>query len=221
MLPLCYITWLCYAILLVSKICFIYKSEIINTLNPRDALGPQLLKFSVSASTIVFILLVSAHHDAAKNSQRAIAIKSMCTTIAFELLDSASLLSLLVIRESHLIFTYDFENIVLSFAVLNYFLPTIALYQFSLTDFGQMERPLDLKGVQHLCHLTLVNIPYLVIRVYLWSGFGSDISLFITKNVIEILWHFKDIIPDLVVLHRQCQSLKEPESNVEADIELE
>ena len=84
-----------------------------------------------------------------------------------------------------------------------------------------MERPLDLKGVQHLCHLTLVNIPYLVIRVYLWSGFGSDISLFITKNVIEILWHFKDIIPDLVVLHRQCQSLKEPESNVEADIELE
>lgn len=218
-LPLCYITWICYAILLVTKICFIYKSEIINMLNPKDSFGPQLLKFSVSASTVVFILLVSAHHDAEKNSQRALAIKSMCTNTAFELLDSVALLSLLVIKESHLIFTYEFENIVISFAVMNYFLPTIALYQFALTDYGQVIRPLDLNGVYHLCHMVLVNIPYLVIRIYLWSGYGSDISLFIMKNVISILWHLKDIIPDFIILHRQCQALKEPNSDIN-DIEM-
>jgi len=218
-LPLSYITWICYAILLVSKICFIYKSEIINMLDPKDTFGPQLLKFSVSASTMVFILLVSSQHDAEKDSQRALAIKSLCTNTAFELLDSVSLLSLLVIRESHLIFTYDFENVVISFAVVNYFLPTIALYQFALTDFGQVEKPLDLNGVYHLCHMVLVNIPYLAIRIYLWSGFGSDISLFIMKNVIAILWHLKDVVPDFVILHRQCQALKEP--NVETnDIEM-
>lgn len=219
-LPLCYISWICYAILLVSKICFIYKSEIINLLSPKDAFGPQLLKLSIALSTMVFILLVSAHHDAEKDSQRSMAIKSMCTNTAFELLDSVSLLSLLVIRESHLIFTYEFESIVISFAVMNYFLPTIALYQFSLTDFGQVDRPLDLNGVYHLCHMVLVNIPYLAIRIYLWSGFGSDISLFIMKNVIAILWHLKDIIPDFVILHRQCRALKEPNSETN-DIEMD
>lgn len=71
-----------------------------------------------------------------------------------------------------------------------------------------MDQPLDLKGVYHLCHLALVNIPYLGVRIYLWSGFGSDISLFIMKNVIGILFHLKDVVPDFVLLHRQCLAIR-------------
>ena len=153
------------------------------------------------------MLLVAAHHDAEKDSQRAISIKNMCTNTAIELLDSVAFLSILIIKESHLIVDFNFENFVLSFACLNFFLPTIALYQYSLSDFGQVEKPLDLNGVYHLSHMSLVNVPYLAVRIYLWSGYGSDISLFVMKNVIGILWHLKDIIPDFILLHKQCQSM--------------
>ena len=208
MLPLCYISWISYASFLVTKIAFIYKSQIVNELKPDEIFGPQLLKFTISSSCIIFMVLVAAHHDAEKNSQRSLAIKSMCTNTAFELLDSVSFLSLLVFSESKLIYTYDFENFVLSFACINFFLPTIALYQFSLSDFGQVERPLDLTGIYHLSHLAFVNIPYLAVRIYLWSGYGSDVSLFVMKNIIAVIWHLKDVVPDFVLLHRQCIDLK-------------
>lgn len=132
----------------------------------------------------------------------------MVTNTSFELLDSVAFLSILIIKESNLIVTYNFENFVISFACINFFLPTVALYQFSLSDFGQIEKPLDLNGVYHLCHMALVNIPYLAVRIYLWSGYGSDISLFIMKNIFGILWHLKDIVPDFVLLHRQCRALR-------------
>ena len=225
--------WISYATLIVTKIAFIYKSQIVNALKTEDIFGPQLLKFTISSSCIIFMILVAAHHDAEQNSQRSVAIKSMCTNTAFELLDSVSFLSLLVFSESKLIYTYDFENFVLSFACINFFLPTIALYQFSLSDFGQVKRPLDLTGIYHLSHLAFVNIPYLAVRIYLWSGYGSDVSLFIMKNIIAVVWHLKDVVPDFVLLHRQCLELKrgnqqhrqviatESFANNKEDVELE
>lgn len=138
-LPLCYVAWFCYASLLVARMAYIFKSEMINKLtDPRAFFGPQLLKFTLSSSCVVFMLLVAAHHDASRDSQRGLAIRSMCTNTAFELLDSISFISLLIISESKLILPFDFENFVLSFACINFFLPTIALYQFSLSDFGQV-----------------------------------------------------------------------------------
>ncbi len=67
---------------------------------------------------------------------------------------------------------------------------------------------MDLNGVYHLSHLALVNVPYLGVRIYLWSGYGSDISLFVMKNVIGILWHLKDVVPDFILLHIQCRNLR-------------
>ena len=133
-------------------------------------------------------------------------------------------LSILIVRESHLIVSYDFENVVLAFACLNYFLPAIGLYQLCLSDFGQRGKTLELDGVYHLSHLVLVNVPYLAVRIYLWSGFGSDISMFVMKNVIAIVYSLKEIVPDLMTLHRQCrgrQAVTEPAKCAEEALELE
>lgn len=213
-LPFCYITWICYASYLVLKIAYIFNSDVVNTVNLQDVFGPQLLKVSVAFSTVVFVLVVAAHHDAEKDSQRALAIKAACTSTSFELLDSMSFLSLLIIRESHLIVSYHLQNVIITFACLNYFLPTITLFQLCLTDFGQKEKPFNLDGIYHFTHLVLVNIPYLAVRIYLWSGFGADISLFVMKNVISIVWSLKDVVIDLLELHRQCLSRQQQRNQV-------
>lgn len=207
-LPLCYVSWLVYATYLVCKVVYIFKTEIANLLNPQDLFGPQLLKVSIATSTVIFILLVAAHNDAEKSSQRGLAIKALCTGTAFELLDSMTFLSILIVRESHLILPFMFENFVLAFACITFFLPSIGLYQLCLSDFGQHDKPLDLSGISNLSHLVFVNLPYLSVRIYLWSGFGSDISMFVLKNVISVVWNLKDIVPELIVLHRQCRSIK-------------
>ncbi len=76
-LPLCYVSWLCYASYLVFKISYLFKNEVVNLLDKQDIFGPQLLKLAVSISTVIFILLVAAHHDAEKVSFHLIIMQGM------------------------------------------------------------------------------------------------------------------------------------------------
>lgn len=90
-LPLTYISWLFYACLLIMKITILFKSNIAQKLMKEDILGPQMLKFCIGLSTIVFSLLVESHHNAADEEPlRNAYLNSMAFGVALEILDSVS-----------------------------------------------------------------------------------------------------------------------------------
>lgn len=73
----------------------------------------------------------------------------------------------------------------------------LALFKLSQCEFGQLPRPLGLKLLYKVLHMGLVNVPYLAIRIYLWSFFGHDVSLFLIKNLLGIYSALRTLVPEL------------------------
>ncbi|KAK2723165.1 uncharacterized protein LOC136033961 [Artemia franciscana] len=199
-LPMVYTSWLLYSIILVTKVAVMFKAEIPNIIQPTDVFGPQLLKVSIASSSVIFILLVAGHHDANINTFRSQFILNLCKSVAFEIMDSVDFLTILILSLSRITLPFWFENTVLGFACINFILPTVALYNLSLSDFAKEEQSLPVTSLYKLLHLVLVNIPYFCIRVYLWDGYGSDISMFTIKNAISILLALRSLWSDLIIL---------------------
>jgi len=107
-----------------------------------------------------------------------------------------SFLSLLIVKETHLLYTFTFESFILGLSSINLMLPAVGLYKLTVTSFG--ETPLLLEILYKFLHLFLVNIPYLSVRIYLWQYYSySDTSVFLVKNIYAIIALLRAVIPDL------------------------
>lgn len=198
--PLCYITWFCYSVLLVIKVALIYKRGIINHIKPDSYLGPQLMNLCLGLTAVVFFLFVEGHYDAARNSQQATYIASLVKNNTFEIFDSVTFLSLLIVRETHMFYSFEFQNIIIAFACINLLLPNFCFYKLSLNDYGRVTTSAIMSFIYKILHLLLVNIPYMVVRIYLWLMMDAEVSIFLVKNVLHIALAVLDCKPDVKVI---------------------
>ncbi|XP_075525438.1 uncharacterized protein LOC142557460 isoform X1 [Dermacentor variabilis] len=195
--PLCYLSWLLYALLLVAKVVLLFRMDVAQKLQDDNVYGSQFLKAVLAVAAVVFLLLVESHNEAGASSEQRTYLQSLCTGTTFEVLDSITFLGLLFPNETHLTLTYPLENAVLALTCVNFLLPTLALFKLSQCEFGQLPRPLGLKLLYKVLHMGLVNVPYLAIRIYLWSFFGHDVSLFLIKNLLGIYSALRTLVPEL------------------------
>lgn len=200
-LPLSYLAWLLHATLIIAKLSVIFLSQVPNTLKPTDRWGPQLLKIGIASSGAIFMLLVEGHHDAEPTSARNAYIRLLCSSTAFEIMDSVQFLSLLIVSDTHFLTTFTFERAILSLSAINFVLPTITLYKLSLSEFGLSHESPLIVAAYRLLHLVLVNVCYLAVRVYMWNALGGDISLFLMKNLLGVCTTLYALYPDLM---RMC-----------------
>lgn len=176
-------------------------------------LNPLTFQVTIAMSGVIFLLLVYSHENwnyvfcfhkskaftkAEENFEvnRQGFINFLVGTTVFELLDCVTFLSILLVEESKIILTYPLENFVLAFSCINFLLPTITLYKISMSNFGRAECPVGALLLYKILHLLLVNVPYLAVRIYLWTAFDRDVSLFIVKNILGIFSVLRTIIPD-------------------------
>ncbi|XP_054715896.1 uncharacterized protein LOC129225478 [Uloborus diversus] len=207
-LPLIYIVWFFYSSLLTAKVVLLFKLDVAQSLDENSAFGPQLLKVIIAASAVVFLLLVETHNNADPNSDHKAYIYFLITSTVFEIFDSVTFLGILFPMESHVVSTYELENAVLILSCVNFILPTLTLYKLSLSEFGKRPRSLGLILLYKGLHLGLVNIPYFVIRVYLWSLYDHDVTLFILKNILAVIVTARTTIPDVRLWLHSIQESK-------------
>lgn len=50
--------------------------------------------------------------------------------------------------------------------------------------------------IYRVVYLLIINVPFLVIRMYLWTYFSEDVSVFLLKNVILSYVHLRSFIPE-------------------------
>ena len=200
--PLTYCTWGVYSIALVARIAIIFKSEILNT---SGAANPELIKIAVALTAVVFFLFVEGHYKAECNSKQALYIASLTKGTAFEVFDSITFLSLLIVSDTKMVFSYNYENLVIAFGCITLLLPTVCFYKLSHNDYGKVTTHASLSLLYKGLHLILVNIPYMVLRIYLWATMGTAVSMFIVKNVLNIILAIIDCKTDFIVV---VQALK-------------
>lgn len=200
MLPLIYVSWTFYALLLMAKLAVIFTSQIPDKLDTKRVAGPQLLKVAIALSGIIFLILVEAHNWAERGSPRYNYVTSVCSRAGIEVLDTVSFLSIIIAGsgESELsAMSTSFETLIVVLSGVNFLLPVLILYKLSLGDRSCDRWPISVSLLHTLLHICCIDVPFLGVRLYLWVQYHHNSSVFIMKNVFGIISSLRSIYPDV------------------------
>ncbi|XP_063221489.1 uncharacterized protein LOC134530525 [Bacillus rossius redtenbacheri] len=196
-LPLSYVSWLLYSGLMVAKVIVIFKSDIPDDLKTTELFGPKLLQIAIAASGVIFLLLAEGHSPAKRHTLQHAYVTSTCTKTGIEILDSVDLLQLLLVNETLMVLTFELENAVLFLCSFTFLFPALALYRLSLSDEVAERTAVPLKVVYDICHLLFLDVPFLVLRIYIWYYYHKDASVFVVKNTFGIIGALRSLCPDI------------------------
>lgn len=200
-LPYSFISWLIYIIVLLTKVVIIFESSgLVENLSEKDHFGPQLLKVTIAFASLVFLLLVEGHNWAKRGTARYSYVTTICAKNGIEIFDSVAFLSILMEGTK---MPSRFKDIILLLSMITFFLPAISLYKLSLSNFASEAVSLRITVLQNLLRLTLIDTAFLVVRLYLWIYYRQHASVFIMKNVFNIILVLRGLYPDLSVLYRK------------------
>nr|XP_014289422.1 transmembrane protein 121B isoform X2 [Halyomorpha halys] len=199
--PFIYLSWLFYALIFVVKIVLIFENDsFIHGLSIKDHFGPQLLKVALCLSGFLFLLLVEGHNWKKRGSPQYSYITSVCAKTGIEIFDAVSMLATFMESKSDL--SPAVKHLIISLSALNFVLPTIKLYQLSFNDFTKNNYSLPVTVIYMSLHVLFIDVPYLIIRLYLWLAFGENASIFLMKNALSIVFGMRGMYPDLREFHK-------------------
>lgn len=217
--PLIFLSWLFYSLIFVVKIILIFNDDsFIHGLSVTDHFGPQLLKVALCSSSFLFLLLVEGHNWRKRGTPRYSYITSVCAKTGIEIFDSVSMLAILMESTSDLSPTV--KDLILALSSLNFLLPTIKLYQLSYNDFSKNNYSFPITVIYMSLHMLLIDVPFLVVRLYLWLVYHENASMFLMKNALSIVLGLRGMFPDLIEFKNSyITSHKKAMSEAEAKFE--
>lgn len=186
--PSAYVVWAPYSLFMAVRIVIMFKT-FARTLPIGGLLGVNALKTAIGLTAGVYALVVATHHrlPAGEKAAQRYYLAYMEKTVAFELLDSVQLLSVLFVNESRFLLSWHLENAILGFGCAALLLPLIPLVQLAQMRSG-VAHPSELFCLVHaLLHAALVNIPFMLIRLYLWHYHGYEAGMFLLKNMFGVV----------------------------------
>jgi hypothetical protein len=186
-----YLAWLAYAVHFIPQVATIFK-VFADELDREGFFNPNFLKLTLSITPMLFVCLVYSHHKSRESFARKTYVQILVSTVTLDLFDSIEILEYLFDKE---FISSSIETSIILFACINFCLPVLALYELKNNEFretGQIPA-VSFKLLYVLSFLCFVNIPFLVIRVYLWHTFNLDVSILFAKNILGIYFGFTEI----------------------------
>ncbi|KFD48752.1 hypothetical protein M513_10382 [Trichuris suis] len=186
-----FLGWLAYSLVLSAKICIIFKM-VIQHLKATELMGPGALELTLSSSALIFLLLVLSHHFSNPKSPRQMYLSYLASTVTLDVIDSIVFLKLLIdpIRRQLMADHPALQTGILFLACFNFVLPTFCLFKLRY-NFGLPKwLPLPYEQFYSLMYFITVNLPFLLIRIFVVSDPDSPItggSVFMVKNVVMLL----------------------------------
>ncbi|CAG2162329.1 unnamed protein product [Oppiella nova] len=225
-LPLLWICWLLYTVLLSTKIFVLnlqnitvelYKSSV--TEDSRVEAEPHTVRLCLALMTLVFILWVDIHRNPA-NKRSLECIKELDTITVIEIFDSIDLLDLLLPdgpkdMSPALHHSQWVGVVVLLLATINLMLPITGLFRLSTSDFSSHKLDLRMNILHNCLRISIINLPYLLLRLSFWISINKEISIFLFKNALFIFVHIRHIITEV---HELRTLNKKPKENNELSL---
>ncbi|XP_067949164.1 uncharacterized protein [Watersipora subatra] len=187
-LPYAPLAWLIYSSLLGARVIDIFvhdleqKSEILD------------LKSIICGTAIICIFFTWGHHHNHESLARRASIMSLVKLFTIDVLDTVDILDvLLIIEENHADFPKALEYVVLAIVTINLIRPSVSLTSLFIDHFAKHITSLRVKIWKSQFELMLLNIPLLVIRVYLAATYDESISVFLVKNILGIFFGLVEI----------------------------
>lgn len=202
-LPLAYLSWCFYATILAAKMLTIFLT-FGEDLNTNALFGSNMLELAFASTAVVFALVVSSHKKVPKKTHQKPVIRWMQNHVMLDMLDSVEMLEFLYENsaESHRKIPESVKSTILAFVTIQLLLPSVGLYQLSATNFAHENPPAYWSVLQQFLGMIFGNIPFLVIRIYLFTEhqFTESSFIFIIKNVYGILTNLWELYHWLLVV---------------------
>ncbi|XP_074644553.1 uncharacterized protein LOC141901299 [Tubulanus polymorphus] len=229
-LPLASLSWLAYATVMIAKIAIAYKYFANLAENSESELfSPRTLKFTIAVSAPILQLMFFSHYNPSmlkddkkyENKEGNVKIFALFAAVTFDILDSVEFMEVLFVQESNTTskFSFNLECSIFAFPLIGFILPVLPLLILSHTyqKFAINAR-LGLRFVHLLIFILLINIPFFVLRVYLWGKMHSDLSAFVMKNVILIVFGLREVYMAIVELINKQRGAKNQSNESESEL---
>uniref|UniRef100_A0A915JZ18 Uncharacterized protein n=1 Tax=Romanomermis culicivorax TaxID=13658 RepID=A0A915JZ18_ROMCU len=129
------------------------------------------------------------------NSPRQTYLSYLASGITLDVIDSVLFLQLLIdpeLKDSSKKHTF-LPGAIIFFACFNFVLPTFALFKLRYTRRLPHWMPLPYEKLYTLFYFLTVNLPFLIIRAYVWQKDKNDVSIFIVKNFVMVILAFREV----------------------------
>ena len=199
--------WLSYVITLLVNIWIIFGT-IGDKLDSRKFLGPNILKGVLCVTPPLLLLLLHNADDLDRSNARKHLVSKLSFRMVVDLFDVVSMIDIVMEDKGHGNTSYSNANI-----IINETQPTIATSSLttipevaslsllmSLWQLFENKLSRDYTKIRfrttvlrNLVQIVLVNLFFLIIRLIVYAMYKKDESIFITKNIISIVWSTLDI----------------------------
>jgi len=212
-LPLCYITWFFYALVLDVKIVVIF-TQFSTELKDDTFFDPNTLKTTLALSGVVFMTFLATQHDLRKGHRKEL-LTTLTATVLFDILDGVDILENLFDKEVRDTYPPGMDDTIIVICCINFLLPTVPFFTLAKTRFGLIKLPERLEMLHKFAIAYIINLPLFIIRMITWHGLSAGISIFLLKNVIamgivtfEFCEHFFCKAPDREREHRRMSNIQ-------------
>ena len=185
-------------------------------LDSRKFLGPNILKGVLCVTPPLLLLLLHNADDLDRSNTRKHLVSKLSFRMVVDLFDVVSMIDIVLKDKGHGSTSYSNANIIInetqptiatsslttipeSFGLVMVAVASLSLLM-SLWQLFENKLSRDYTKIRfrttvlrNLVQIVLVNLFFLIIRLIVYAMYKKDESIFITKNIISIVWSTLDI----------------------------
>ena len=177
--------WFVYIVLYIISIAIIF-GEVAHKLDKSETYGPNFLKIILCIAPALLVLVLQL--VISPSCRKGVLVLSVFA--ALDLFDGIEMLEIVLMQNEWEHFDLDdsVEKVIIVFACLSFLVTSLGLTRNKFDgDDSVEERGNPWAVCLGLVMVLLTNVPFLVLRIYVWVDCGYEASIFIAKNAVSLV----------------------------------
>ena len=175
-----WIFWFIYIVLYMSAVALIF-GLIVPKLDKSEIYGPNFLKIMLCTAPALLVLVLQLAISPAYRKD----VLSLSVFAALNLFDAIEMLEIVLMQNER---EESVEKSIVVFACFSFVLTSLGLARNKFDGDDTVQERSNPKAVcLGLCAILFTNVPFLVLRIYVWDAYGYEASIFIAKNIVSLV----------------------------------
>mgnify|MGYP002803573072 FL=1 len=181
--------WFAYIVFAFVPVVGVVFGLVVDKLENDEAPGINTIRFMLCVTPVLLILLLTI----TISPEHWKFVITLSTTAALDLFDGIEMLEVILLQHQtgpvFLELSTATTACIVIFACLNFVVSPLALIQHKLTGNkeGDVKPRKNTTIVKAGIQIGLINLPFLILRSFIWAKHRYESSVFLTKNIISLV----------------------------------
>ncbi len=181
--------WFAYTVFAFVPIVAVIFGLVVNKLENDETPGINAIRFMLCITPVLLILLLSI----TISPEHWKFVLTLSATASLDLFDGIEMLEVILLQHQtgpvFLKLSNETTACIIFFACLNFVVSPLALIQHKLTGNkeGDVKPRKNTTIIKAVIQMGLINLPFLILRSFIWAKHQYESSVFLTKNIISLV----------------------------------